>query len=631
MTGTAQQDRHARYRIGNWQFIPAAVCLRGIGADRRLTPQQLRLLWAFIEAPEQSLSKQQMIEQVWDGRIVTDDAIARAVSELRKQLDDGDSGSEYIRTQHGHGYRLTVDVAREEAVRTDKRKIGAVIALLLLGVTTWIWLTPSGSRDERLALAVQIEPLQQSLNAQREYLAIAPAGTQIWYQHRAGSVELRRTVDGRERPLWQSRGHLLAARGSPKGSRLALIQADQDCSVIGIDLDTTDLHRWASCSLEYPPAIGWRDEQTLLTARLTRDGMLELAELRWPGAPEVRRIDAADCRQPLRIAQRPEREPLLSCRMDRGAALYRVGAQALERILVYRSIRLWVEDQQGHIYLASAPAWQPGITRFDPETGEFAFARTGYIADLTFAGDDLIAVRDRRNLDLLAMDLRRLSESAIEGGAQMTFAFTVDRSSGELWRLDDRAGGLAIYAGDRSVLSAAQSDVDLAQVMAMAVDRSAGWLIVTTLSADQYQHHWLTLNPIARLARFDAGDAQLNIREGVAEYVDANGDSRAFELASGALAEPSNTLILAGTEHCPGSPLLSDKRTIEILSEAGGAEFRELEPTALTVRRRWRDSRIVSRCGLLQPRLDEANQRLIYGHLRDADKELLRIRVSPSD
>ncbi len=629
MSATAQ--RHARYRIGNWHFIPAAVCLRGSGEERRLTPQQLRLLWAFIEAPEQSLSKQQMIDQVWGGRIVTDDAIARTISELRKQLDSDESGSEYIRTQHGHGYRLVVEVRREEAIGIDKRKIAAVFTVFLLGVATWLWLAPSSSREGRLALSLSVEPLHQTLNAQREYVAIAPAGTQIWYRHQSGRVELRRTVDGRELPLWQSRGHLLAARGSPQGSRMALVQADQDCNVIGIDLDTTDLHRWASCSLEFPPAIGWRDEQTLLTARLTRDGMLELAELSWPGAPVVRRIPAADCRQPLRIAQRPEREPLLSCRTDGGAALYRVGDEALLNVLVYRSIRLWVEDNQGRVYLASAPAWQPGITRYDPESGEFAYARTGYIADLAYDGDDLIAVRARRNLDLLALDLRSLSESVIEGGAQMSVAFTVDRSSGELWRLDDRAGRLAVYAGEQPMLKAAQSDVDLAQVVAMVADLSAGWLVLTTLNADRYEHHWLTLDPVARLARFDAGDAQLNIGEGIAEYVDANGDQRAFELASGSVVEPMNTVTLAETEHCPGSPLVSAERTIEILSEADGAQFRELDAAALKVRRRWRDTRIVSRCGLRQPRLDESNERVVYGHLRDANKELLRIHLPSSD
>jgi len=632
MTAEPASPPHVRYRIGDWLFVPAAVCLRGAVGERRLTPQQLRLLWAFIEAPEHSLGKQQIVEQVWDGRVVTDDAIARAISELRKQLDTGADSAEYINTQHGHGYRLALAPQQVAAAVTISRgRIAGVAALLLLGLLVWYTLAPPSSRDERLALVVQIEPLQQTLDPERQYLAIAPAGTQIWLQQRGGMAQLRRTENGREFRLWQARGRISAARGSPLGSRLALVQLDQDCSVIGVDLASTDLHRWASCNSDTPLAIGWRDEQTLLTARRTLDGMLELTALRWPGAPSVRQIPAAGCLQPLQIAQRGDRAPLLSCRSERGAALYRVEDEALSEVLVYRSIRLWVEDQQGRIYLASEPAWQPGITRFDPRSGESAYARTGYIADLAIDGDQLIAIRDRRNLDLLSLDLRTLSESAIEGGAQMTVAFTVDADSGQLWQLDDRRGELAIYADDQVVQTAALSDVDLAQVVAMRVDADAGWLVLTTLNADRHRHHWLTLDPVTKLAQFEARDAQLVIADGNAEYVNPQGEWNAFALNSGSPTTPSNTVVPAESTHCPGSPLRSTERTIEIISEAEGALFRDLDPIAGELRRRWRDSRLNTRCGLIQPRLDEPNKRLVYGHLRDANKELLRIRVPAND
>ena len=618
-------------RIGQWHFVPAARCLRSESEERRLTPQQLRLLQAFIAAPEHCLSKEAMVAQVWDGRIVTDDALTRAVAELRKQLDDG--SHEYIQTLHGHGYRLGVPLEPLAAAARPRLNWSLVAGAVLLATLVAGWLLkPGATRPPPTALKLRVEPLQGPLPSDRHYLAIAPAGTRLWHQERGGQSTMQLDAGDGSRLLWQADGQISRVRASPLGTRVAMIHHDDQCSLIGIDLAGGDLHRWASCEADALPAIGWRDEQTLLTARVNRSGQLALSTLHWPGAPQVRQLPAGDCIEALQIAQRPERLPLLSCRLERGAAIYRVGEASLEPVLVYRSIRLWVEDPAGRIYLTSAPAWQPGITRFDPASGGFAYARTGWIADLAIDGEQLLAVRDRRNLDLLAIDLATLGQSTIENSQRMTQAFTVDPSDGQLWLLDDRAGEMALYAGDQLRLSGAESEVDLSEVRAMAVNQAGGWLLLTTQSADRYQHHWLTLDPIVRLARFDAAAADLRIDGSRAHYLDEQQQPAAFDLTDGrSLAAAPERQISAPNGHCPGSPLSADGWQIEILAEADGALFRERDSASGEIRRRWRDSRISRRCGLIQPRLDLRGGRLIYALERDQDKQLLRITIAPSD
>jgi TolB-like protein/Flp pilus assembly protein TadD len=63
------------------------------------------------------LSKDEIIEQVWEGRIVSDEALSVAVHSLRRALGDSARNSRYIETIPGRGYRWAEPVTRagEEA------------------------------------------------------------------------------------------------------------------------------------------------------------------------------------------------------------------------------------------------------------------------------------------------------------------------------------------------------------------------------------------------------------------------------------------------------------------------------------------------------------------------------------
>lgn len=618
----AQALSKEEFRLGHWLFIPAAYMLRQGALERSLTPQQMRLLWAFIEADEHCLSKQAMVEQVWSGRVVTDDAIARAVSELRKQLASEEQ-PETIQTLHGHGYRLAVAVRRNIQAPPLRQRVwllaGAVVAL---AVTAALWRYPGGSsRPPLQPLPLRLVPLHGELPAERSYLPVP--GVPLWYQHSDGVATLHR--QGNDEPLWQAPGRILGAVASPQATRVALAHRDQQCRLIGVDLSSGRQQQWANCSGAQPPAFGWAGDDILLSARIAKSGELEIAELPWAGAPQVRRLPAEQCVQPLQIARVDQRDPLLSCRSSNGAVLYRLGRDGLQQVLVNRSIRLWVEDAAGRIYFASNPAWQPGLTRYDPSSESFAYAQTGWIAALGTAQGELIAVRDRGNLDLLAMDLQTLAQLTIEDGERMSLAFGVDQSSGALWQLDDRAGDLAIYAQDQVRLQQRDSELDLSQVVGIAVDQAAGWMVLSSQDAGRYEHHWLTVEPMVRLARFEAGSAELRIVDGAARYLRADGSAGAFDL--------SNAARLAGSEwapaapgHCPGSPLpLDGNRVIEILRSDDGVEFAERDAGHDEPLRRWRDSRITRPCGLINPTLDPAQQRLIYALQRQSAQELVRI------
>ena len=100
------------------------------GALSHVGAKAFRLLRALMERPEQLLTKDQLIETVWEGRSVSDAVLTTAMKELRKALDDPARSPRFIETVHGRGYRFLLPVEAvggpaSKAANETKRVEGA--------------------------------------------------------------------------------------------------------------------------------------------------------------------------------------------------------------------------------------------------------------------------------------------------------------------------------------------------------------------------------------------------------------------------------------------------------------------------------------------------------------------------
>ena len=68
------------------------------------------LLHTLMRHPMEQLSKDRLIELVWDGRAVSDAVLTTAVRDLRRALNDNAKRPIWIKTEHGRGYRFIADV-----------------------------------------------------------------------------------------------------------------------------------------------------------------------------------------------------------------------------------------------------------------------------------------------------------------------------------------------------------------------------------------------------------------------------------------------------------------------------------------------------------------------------------------
>ncbi|MBC3301205.1 response regulator transcription factor [Pseudomonas sp. SWRI18] len=113
-TEPAAASRSARaYRFGGWHFsvIGATLCRDGSPAIQ-LSTAESRLLQVFLAHPNTLLPRERLIDLTAAADSdVSDRAIDRQVSRLRRKLAQGDEALDLLRTIWGAGYLLAAEVS----------------------------------------------------------------------------------------------------------------------------------------------------------------------------------------------------------------------------------------------------------------------------------------------------------------------------------------------------------------------------------------------------------------------------------------------------------------------------------------------------------------------------------------
>lgn len=98
------------YHFGAFELDPAKVELRTGGLACPLEPQVFSLLAFLVEHRDRLVSRDEILEKVWDGRIVSDSALSSRVKSARKAIGDDGKTQRFIKTIHGQGFRFVAEV-----------------------------------------------------------------------------------------------------------------------------------------------------------------------------------------------------------------------------------------------------------------------------------------------------------------------------------------------------------------------------------------------------------------------------------------------------------------------------------------------------------------------------------------
>ncbi len=102
------------FRVGEWTAEPMANRLTRGAEVRRVEPKVMEVLTCLAARPGETVSRDDFMDEVWGGTIVTDDVLARCISELRKALGDRATSPHYIETIRKRGYALIATVGPPE-------------------------------------------------------------------------------------------------------------------------------------------------------------------------------------------------------------------------------------------------------------------------------------------------------------------------------------------------------------------------------------------------------------------------------------------------------------------------------------------------------------------------------------
>lgn len=115
----SQQSRAGCCRFGAAEFDERAMTLTVGGQAMLVEPLPLRVLALLLRQPNEVVTRQELLDSVWEGRPTVDNVLANAVTKLRKAL--GPQGGARIVNVPRIGYRLVGEVQRMPADCVDAR------------------------------------------------------------------------------------------------------------------------------------------------------------------------------------------------------------------------------------------------------------------------------------------------------------------------------------------------------------------------------------------------------------------------------------------------------------------------------------------------------------------------------
>lgn len=101
-----------RYRFDDFEVDTERFELRRAGEPRPVEPLVFDLIAYLVRNPNRLITRDDIIEHVWKGRIVSDATISGAVKSARRALDDSGDNQARIGTVRGRGFRFLAEVSR---------------------------------------------------------------------------------------------------------------------------------------------------------------------------------------------------------------------------------------------------------------------------------------------------------------------------------------------------------------------------------------------------------------------------------------------------------------------------------------------------------------------------------------
>ena len=116
---TAVQNGNSRLRMADLELDLAQRRLLRKGEDLKLSKLTFRLVRTLASAAPALVTKDELADAVWDGRIVSPETVAQRIKLLRQALQDDAQAPRYIEVVRGQGYRWIPEVEQQAETQSN--------------------------------------------------------------------------------------------------------------------------------------------------------------------------------------------------------------------------------------------------------------------------------------------------------------------------------------------------------------------------------------------------------------------------------------------------------------------------------------------------------------------------------
>ncbi len=144
-----------RFRFGSFVVDDDTIEVIGPDGIREVEPQVFNVLRYLVEQPGRLVTKEELLDNVWGDRFVSESALTTRIKQARRAVDDDGTKQWAIKTVHGRGYRFLPEVDRESPPTQPNSSDTT-------GPAPTAWLLPEALQvDTRQPLCGRTEELKQ--------------------------------------------------------------------------------------------------------------------------------------------------------------------------------------------------------------------------------------------------------------------------------------------------------------------------------------------------------------------------------------------------------------------------------------------------------------------------------------
>jgi len=124
---STRPSQHHIYRLADVEVDASRGSIRrDDGQEQHLRQQTLQVLLYLIEHRERGVSKEELMQEVWNGTAVTDDALVQCIMDIRRALGDDSRHPRFIKTIPKVGYSLIAPVKEAAQIPVQTEEITSI-------------------------------------------------------------------------------------------------------------------------------------------------------------------------------------------------------------------------------------------------------------------------------------------------------------------------------------------------------------------------------------------------------------------------------------------------------------------------------------------------------------------------